>query len=53
VPFVETALAEGQGKTAKNALQEAKRVLKAGKETLVGQALEQLENQVRTSLPST
>ena len=52
-PFVETALAEGQGKTAKSALQEAKRVLKAGKDTLVGQALEQLENQVRTSLPAT
>ena len=46
-PFVETALAEGQPKTAKNALQEAKRVLKAGKDTLVGKALEQLEALVK------
>ena len=46
-PFVETALAEGQGKVAKNALQEAKRMLKAGKETLVGQALTKLEALVK------
>ena len=51
-PFVEAALAEGQGKAAKNALQEAKRVLKAGKDTLVGQALVELEAQVKTSQPS-
>ena len=51
-PFVETALAEGQPKTAKNALQEAKRVLKAGKDTLVGQALLELENQVKAAQPA-
>jgi len=51
-PFVETALAEGQPKTAKNALQEAKRVLKAGKETLVGRALAELEEQVKSVQPS-
>jgi len=51
-PFVDTALAEGQPKTAKNALQEAKRVLKAGKDTLVGQALLELENQVKTAQPA-
>ena len=52
VPFVETALAEGQGNTAKNALQEAKRVLRAGKDTLLGQALLELENQVKMAQPS-
>ena len=51
-PFVETALAEGQPKTAKNALLEAKRVLKAGKDTLVGQALLELENQVKAAQPA-
>ena len=51
-PFVETALAEGQTVVAKNALQEAKRVLKAGKGTLVGQALVELENQVKLLKPS-
>jgi hypothetical protein len=51
-PFVETALAEGQPKTAKNALQEAKRVLKAGKDTLVGQALLELESQVKAAQPA-
>lgn len=51
-PFVETALAEGQGKLAKSALQEAKRVLKAGKDTLVGLALTELEAQVKASQPS-
>jgi len=51
-PFVETALAEGQPKTAKNALQEAKRVLKAGKDSLVGQALLELENQVKAAQPA-
>ena len=51
-PFVETALAEGQDKVAKNGLQEAKRVLKAGKETLVGKALDQLEAKVKARQPS-
>ena len=51
-PFVETALAEGQGKAAKNALQEAKRVLKPGRGTLVAQALNQLEVQVKANQPS-
>jgi hypothetical protein len=37
---------------AKSALQEAKRVLKAGKETLVGQALLELENQVKAAQPA-
>jgi len=50
-PFVETALAEGQTGAARNALQEAKRVLKAGKETLVGRALAKLESQVREAKP--
>ena len=49
---METALAEGQPKTAKSALQEAKRVLKAGKDTLVGKALEQLEALVKAEQPS-
>ena len=47
VPFVETALAEGQTGTAKNALQEAKRILKAGKDTLVGQGMIELENRIK------
>ena len=51
-PFVETALAEGQGKAAKSALQEAKRILKAGKETLVGKGLEQLEAEIKANQPS-
>jgi hypothetical protein len=51
-PFVGAALAEGQPKVAKSALQEAKRVLKAGKETLVGQALLELENQVKAAQPA-
>jgi len=51
-PFVETALAAGQPKTAKNAILEAKRVLKAGKDTLVGQALLELENQVKAAQPA-
>ena len=51
-PFVETALAEGQGKAARNALQEARRVLKAGKDTLVGRALAELEAQIKASQPS-
>jgi len=51
-PFVKTALAEGQDKAAKNALQEARRVLKAGKETLVGKALDHLEAMVKANQPS-
>lgn len=51
-PFVETALAEGQPKTAENALQEARRVLRAGKDTLVGQALLELEKQVKAAQPA-
>ena len=50
-PFVETALAEGQGKAARNALQEARRVLKADKDTLVGRGLAKLESQVKAVLP--
>jgi len=52
VPFVESALADGQTKSAKNALQEARRVLKAGKNTLVGEALLELENQVKAAQPA-
>jgi len=51
-PFVQTALAEGQPKTARNALHEAKRILKAGKATLVGQALLELESQVKAAQPA-
>ena len=52
VPFVESALADGQSKSAKNALQEARRVLKVGKDTLVGKALLELENQVKAAEPA-
>jgi hypothetical protein len=43
VPFVEAALAEGQGAVAKNALAEARRILRPGKDTLVGRSLIELE----------
>jgi hypothetical protein len=43
VPFVEAALAEGQGAVAKNALAEARRILRPGKDTLVGRSLLELE----------
>jgi hypothetical protein len=52
VPFVETALSEGEPEAAQSALREAKRVLRAGKDTLVGQGLEKLENQVKAAQPS-
>jgi hypothetical protein len=52
VPFVETALSEGEPEAAQSALREAKRVLRAGKDTLVGQKLEKLENQVKAAQPS-
>jgi hypothetical protein len=45
-PFVETALAEGQSRAAKTALQEARKTLKAGKDTLVGQAIGDLETKI-------
>jgi hypothetical protein len=43
VPFVEAALAEGQSAVAKNALAEARRILRPGKDTLVGRSLIELE----------
>ncbi|MCX6935605.1 MAG: hypothetical protein NTZ01_05375 [Verrucomicrobia bacterium] len=45
-PFVEAALADGQAGVAKSALQEARRVLKPTKESLVGRSFLELESKL-------
>lgn len=45
-PFVEAALADGQPAIAKGALQEARRLLKPAKDTLVGRSFLELEAKV-------
>ena len=46
VPFVESALAEGQVSVAKNSLAEAKRILRPAKDSLVGRSFMELEKKV-------
>jgi len=46
VPFVESALAEGQSSIAKNALSEANRILRPAKDSLVGRSFTELEKKV-------
>ena len=46
VPFVESALAEGQVSVAKNSLTEAKRILRPAKDSLVGRSFMELEKKV-------
>lgn len=46
VPFVESALAEGQVSVAKSSLAEAKRILRPGKDSLVGRSFMELEKKV-------
>lgn len=46
VPFVESALAEGQGCVAKNSLAEAKRILRPARDSLVGRSFMELEKKV-------
>ena len=46
VPFVESALAEGQVSVAKNSLSEAKRILRPTKDSLVGRSFMELEQKV-------
>ena len=46
VPFVESALAEGQVSVAKNSLAEAKRILRPTKDSLVGRSFMELEQKV-------
>lgn len=47
-PFVEQALAEGQFQVAKNALAEARRVLKPSADTLVGRSFVSLESKLES-----
>jgi hypothetical protein len=46
VPFVESALSEGQSSIAKSSLADAKRVLRPAKDSLVGRSLMELEKKV-------
>ena len=46
LPFVESALAEGQVSVAKNSLAEAKRILRPAKDSLVGRSFMELEKKV-------
>jgi hypothetical protein len=46
VPFVESALAEGQVSVAKSSLAEAKRILRPAKDSLVGRSFMDLEKKV-------
>ena len=46
VPFVESALAEGQVSVAKSSLAEAKRILRPAKDSLVGRSFMELEKKV-------
>ena len=46
VPFVESALSEGQVSVAKNSLAEAKRILRPTKDSLVGRSFMELEQKV-------
>jgi len=46
VPFVDSALAEGQVSVAKSSLAEAKRILRPAKDSLVGRSLMELEKKV-------
>jgi hypothetical protein len=46
VPFVDAALAEGQGSIAKSSIAEAKRILRPTKDTLVGRSFLDLEKKV-------
>ena len=46
LPFVESALAEGQVSVAKSSLAEAKRILRPAKDSLVGRSFMELEKKV-------
>jgi len=46
VPFVDSALAEGQVSVAKSSLAEARRILRPAKDSLVGRSLMELEKKV-------
>jgi hypothetical protein len=46
VPFIESALAEGQVSVAKNSIAEAKRILRPAKDSLVGRSFMELEKKV-------
>jgi hypothetical protein len=50
VPFVESALAEGQVSVAKSSLAEAKRILRPAKDSLVGRSFMELEKKVSSEL---
>ena len=50
MPFVESALAEGQVSVAKSSLAEAKRILRPAKDSLVGRSFMELEQKVSSEL---
>jgi hypothetical protein len=50
VPFVESALSEGQVLVAKNSLADAKRILRPTKDSLVGRSFIELEQKVSSEL---
>jgi hypothetical protein len=50
VPFVESALSEGQVLVAKNSLADAKRILRPTKDSLVGRSFIELEQKFSSEL---
>ena len=50
LPFIESALAEGQGLIAKSSLVEAKRILRPTKDSLVGRSFMELEEKASAEL---
>lgn len=52
LPYVEAALSDGKTDVAQRGIQEAKKVLRAGKDTLVGRTLAQIEEEIKSGKPS-